>query len=207
MAWLGRNRWLLMRLFMVMLFSFSASLVAEQFAYMLEGEPTKLSAEQLNNGKLPSGTRAGDYVEITGTPEVGNNIKASNLGDPESRIGISSRYSVSYFYFRMEETGDNFLVQTAQDLPGGSLKELENADRQVWDGRLSNVGTVIFHDTTQDGLTRAGLPTNEQIPVIETGDTPGKYRDLLPAYSAVLGIWVVSLAWLVWKKNKPFLGV
>ncbi len=206
-AWVSRNRWLVMRLFMVILFTYSASLVADQFAYMLEGKPTELSVEQINAGRLPPGVGVGDYVRITGTPDVGENVKPANVGGPESKIGVSSRYSVSYFYFRMKETGDNFLVQSAQTLPSSSLQDLESSGKRTWDGRLSNVGTVIFHDTTNQGLTQAGLPTREAIPVVETGDTPGKYKDLFPAYSAVLGFWLVSLAWFLWKRNKPFLGI
>src|ERR671916_1394050 len=67
-AWVRRNPWLLTRLFMVMVFTFGASTTAANFSYGLEGEPTTLSVEQLNNAELPSGTELGDYVEVTGTP-------------------------------------------------------------------------------------------------------------------------------------------
>jgi len=69
------------------------------------------------------------------------------------------------------------------------------------------VSEVIFYDTTQSGLQRAGLPRNDEIPVIETGDTPSYYRELLPVYLLVVGFWALSVIYLVWRKNKPFLGL
>ena len=200
-AWLRRNRWLLTRLFIVMVFTFGASTTAANFSYGLEGEPTTLTAEQVKRGELPPGTELGDYVEIRGTPEVGEDLE--RIGTPESEIAVSSRYSASYFYFRLKETGDDLLIQTAQSLPQG----LESAGERAWKGKLETMGTVIFHDTTQEGLKRAGLPTNGNIPVVSTGDTPEYYRQIFPAYSAIIGLWLASLAWLVWKKNKPFLGL
>jgi hypothetical protein len=196
-AWIKRNRWLLVRLFVVMVFTFGASTTAANFSYGLQGEPVQLSIEQLNEGQLPQGTQLGDYVEVTGTPDYG--------ADPETgqpRIGISSRYEASYYYFALEETGDNLLVQTAQTPP-----DVTKTGEQVWRGKLATVGTVIFHDTTQKGLEAAGLPTDQSIPVIETGDTPEYYRQIFPAYSVILGLWVLSVAWIVWKKNRPLLGL
>ncbi len=194
-AWIRRNPWLLMRLFMVMVFTFGASTTAANFSYGLLGDPVRLSTEQLNRGELPSSVQLGDYVEVTGTPNFGP--------DPERpRIGVSSRYSAAYYYFGLEETGDNLLIQTAQTPP-----DVTETGEQVWRGKLATVGTVIFHDTTQGGLEVAGLPTDESIPVIETGDTPEYYRQIFPAYSAILGVWVLSIAWLVWRKNKPILGL
>ena len=200
-AWVRRNPWLLTRLFMVMVFTFGASTTAANFSYGLEGEPVTLSVEQLVARELPPGTELGDYVEVRGTPDVGENLE--RIGTPESEIAISSRYSASYFYFRLRETGDDLLIQTAQGLPEG----LENPEERVWRGKLETVGTVIFHDTTQEGLKYVGLPQDENIPVISTGDTPEYYRQIFPAYSAIIGLWLASLAWLVWKKNKPFLGL
>jgi hypothetical protein len=200
-AWVRRNPWLLTRLFMVMVFTFGASTTAANFSYGLEGEPTTLSVEQIVRGELPPGIELGDYVEVRGTPDVGENLE--RVGTPGSKIAVSSRYSASYFYFRLEETGDSLLIQTAQGLPEG----LENAREQVWRGKLDTVGTVIFHDTTQKGLEHAGLPQDEDIPVVTTGDTPEYYRRIFPAYSAIIGLWLASVAWLVWKKNKPFLGL
>ena len=199
--WVRRHPWLLTRLFMVMVFTFGASTTAANFSYGLEGEPVILSVEQLVRGELPPGTELGDYVEVRGTPDVGENLE--RIGTPESEIAVSSRYSASYFYFRLSETGDDLLIQTAQGLPEG----LENAEKRTWRGKLETVGTVIFHDTTQEGLRYAGLPQEENIPVIATGDTPEYYRQIFPAYSAIIGLWLASLAWLVWKKNKPFLGL
>ena len=194
-AWIKRNSSLLVRLFVVIVFTFGASTTAANFSYGLEGEPVVLSTEQLNEGELPPGLQRGDYVEVTGTPDFGP--------DPERpRIGVSSRYEASYFYFGLEETGDNLLIQTAQTPP-----DVSKTDEQVFRGKLSTVGTVIFHDTTQEGLRLAGLPHDESIPVVTTGDTPEYYRRIFPAYSAIIGLWLASLAWLVWKKNKPFLGL
>jgi hypothetical protein len=196
-AWIKRNSWLLVRLFMVMVFTFGASTTAANFSYGLEGEPLALSVEQLNSGELPPGTELGDYVEVMGTPDF--------APDPETgqpRIAVSARYSAAYFYFRLQETGDNLLVQTAQTPP-----DVTETGEQVWRGKLATVGTVIFHDTTQEGLEAAGLPQDESIPVIETGDTPEYYRQIFPAYSAIIGLWVLSIAWLVWKRNKPMLGL
>jgi hypothetical protein len=199
-AWIRRNPWLLTRLFMVMVFTFGASTTAANFSYGLEGEPVTLSVEQLERGELPPGTELGDYVEVRGTPDVG---ALERIGTPESEIAVSSRYSTSYFYFRLRETGDDLLIQTAQGLP----EDLENPGQRAWRGKLETVGTVIFHDTTQEGLKYAGLPRDENIPVVTTGDTPEYYRRIFPAYSAIIGLWLASVAWLVWKKNKPFLGL
>ncbi len=199
--WIRRNPWLLMRLFMVMVFTFGASTTAANFSYGLEGDPIPISVEQINAGRLPPGTELGDYVEVRGTPDVGEDLR--RIGTPESGIAVSSRYSASYFYFPLQETGDNLLVQTAQGLP----RDLEGSGERVWRGKLATVGTVIFHDTTQEGLDRVGLPRGENIPVVETGDTPEYYRQIFPAYSAIIAVWLASVAWLIWKKNKPFLGV
>jgi hypothetical protein len=195
-AWIRRNPWLLVRLFTVALFSLGASIVAANFSYGLEGKPVKLTIEQIERGRLPTGTEIGDYVEVRGTPDYSI--------DPETgrpSIGVSSRYEVSYYYFRLEETGDNLLIQQAQTPP-----DIDKTGEHIWRGRLATVGTVIFHATTQRGLEIAGLPREESIPVIETGDTPEYYRQLFPAYAAIVGLWLLSVAWLVWKKNKP-LGV
>jgi hypothetical protein len=200
-TWIRRNPWLLMRLFIVMVFTFGASTTAANFSYGLEGEPTVLSVEQINRGQLPQGAQIGDYVEIRGTPEIPDDLKLEQLGLPGSKIAVSARYSTSYFYFELEETGDNLLLQTVESLPDPKSGE------RVWRGKLANVGSVIFHDTTQEALRRAGLPRNENIPVVETGDTPEYYRKIFPAYSAIIGLWIASVAWLVWKKNKPFLGL
>jgi hypothetical protein len=196
-TWIKRNSWLLVRLFMVMVFTFGASTTAANFSYGLEGEPLALSIEQLNNGELPPGTELGDYVEVTGTPDFAPNPET---GQP--RIGVSARYSAAYYYFRLQETGDNLLVQTAQTPP-----DITETGEQVWRGKLATVGTVIFHDTTQSGLEAADLPQDESIPVVETGDTPEYYRQIFPAYSAIIGLWILSIAWLVWKRNKPMLGL
>jgi hypothetical protein len=198
--WIGRNPWLLMRLFTVIVFSFAASTVAANFSYGLEGKPTVLSVAQIESGKLPAGTKIGDYVQVTGTPDVGE-VSPKSVGRPESGIAIVSRYETSYFYFRLQETGDNLLIQTTQGLP----EDLQ--DERVWRGKLETVGTVIFHDTTQDGLKSAGLPRDESIPVVNTGETPEYLRKIFPAYSAIIVLWLLSVAWLVWKKNKPLLGL
>jgi hypothetical protein len=200
-TWIRRNPWLLVRLFMVMVFTFGASTTAANFSYGLEGEPIVLGVEQINRGELPPGTEIGDYVEVRGTPDIPNDLRPEQIGRPESKIAVSARYSTSYFYFELEETGGDLLLQTVESLPDPRTGE------RVWRGKLSNVGTVIFHDTTQEGLRRAGLPRDESIPVVETGDTPEYYRKIFPAYSAIIGLWFASVAWLIWKKNKPFLGL
>lgn len=196
--WIKRNPWLLTRLFMVIVFSFGATATAANFSYGLEINPIPLSAEQINAGKLPAGAQLEDYVEITGTPDYGADTRL--IGTKESGIGLSSRYSANYFYFGLKETGDNLLIQTAQSPP-----DVTDQSQRVWRGKLSNVGTVIFHDTTEDGLKRAGLTTNQSVPIVETGDTPNYYRQIFPAYSTILGVWILSIAWLLWKRNKPFL--
>jgi hypothetical protein len=195
-AWIRRNPWLLLRLFIVALFSVGASTVAANFSYGLEGKPVKLTIEQIERGQLPPGTEIGDYVEVRGTPDYG-----VDRGTGRPSIGVASRYEVSYYYFRLKETGDNLLIQQAQTPP-----DIDKTGERTWRGRLATVGTVIFHDTTQRGLEVAGLPRKEGIPVVETGDTPEYYRQLFPAYAAIVGLWLLSVAWLVWKKNKP-LGV
>jgi hypothetical protein len=196
-AWIRRNPWLLTRLFIVMVFTFGASTTAANFSYGLEGEPVTLSVEQLNNGRLPPGTELGDYVEVRGTPDYGIVPETGRPG-----IGVSSRYEASYFYFRLKETGDNLLIQQAQTPP-----DIDKTGERLWRGKLATVGTVIFHDTTQRGLEIAGLPDKESIPVIETGDTPEYYRQIFPAYSAIIVLWLASVVWLVWRKNRPFLGL
>lgn len=195
-TWVRRNAWLLVRLFMVMVFAFSATTTAANFSYAIQSELTELSVEQINRGELPSDTELGDYVEITGTPDFSTN---PDTGQPQ--IGVSTRYEVSYYYFGLEETGENLLIQQTTD------PALTENGEQVWRGRLATVGTVIFHDTTQSGLEIAGLPQDEATPIIETGDTPEYYRQIFPAYSATIGLWVLSIVWLVWKRNKPFLGL
>jgi hypothetical protein len=200
--WVRRNRWLLTRLFTVIVFSFAASTVAANFSYGLEGKPTVLSVDQLNSGKLPAGTELGDYVQVSGTPDVGE-VKPATIGRPESGIGVVSRYETAYLYFRLQETGDNLLIQSTQGLP----RNIQNSGERVWHGKLETVGTVIFHNTTQEGLKRAGLPRNEAIPVVNTGETPQYMREIFPAYSAIIVLWLLSIAWLVWKKNKPLLGL
>jgi len=200
--WLRRNRWLLTRLFTVIVFSFAASTVAANFSYGLEGKPTILSVEQLNSGRLPAGTELGDYVQVSGTPDVGE-VKPATIGRPESNIGVVSRYETAYLYFRLQETGDNLLIQSTQGLP----RNIQNSGERIWRGKLETVGTVIFHNTTQEGLKRAGLPRNEAIPVVNTGETPEYLREIFPAYSAIIVLWLLSIAWLAWKKNKPLLGL
>ena len=199
--WLRRNPSLLLRLFIVMVFSFAASTVASNFSYGLINASTTLSVEQLNAGRLPAGTQLGDYVQVRGTADVGENL--TRVGLKNSEIAISSRYSTSYFYFRLQETEDNLLIQTTESLP----QDLRDPTERVWYGKLENVGTVIFNSTTQQGLKRAGLATDDSIPVINTGETPQYLRQIFPAYSAIIGLWLLSVAWLVWKKNSPFLGL
>jgi hypothetical protein len=196
--WIKRNPWLLTRLFMVIVFSFGATATAANFSYGLEINPIPLSVEQINSGELPPEAELEDFVEITGTPDYGADTR--RIGTEESSIGFVQRYSANYFYFGLEETGDSLLIQSAQTPP-----DVTDQSERVWRGKLSNVGTVIFHDTTRDGLKNAGLTTNQSVPIIETGDTPNYYRQIFPAYSTILGLWVLSLAWLVWKRNKPFL--
>jgi hypothetical protein len=69
------------------------------------------------------------------------------------------------------------------------------------------VGTVIFRSTTQEGLKHAGLPRDDSIPVVNTGETPEYLREIFPAYSAIIVLWLLSIAWLAWKRNKPLLGM
>ncbi len=196
-AWIRRNPWLLVRLFIVLIFTFGASSTAANFSYGLKGDPIPLSVKQLNRGELPPGTEIGDYVELRGKPDFRINPKTK-----QPKIGISARYEVAYYYFSLKETGDNLLIQTSQNPP-----DIKKGGAQLWRGKLATVDTVIFHNTTQEGLQQAGLPRSGRTPVIETGDTPSYYRQIFPAYSAIIFLWLASLAWLVWKKNKPFLGV
>ena len=197
-AWLGRNPWLLLRLFMVMVFMFGATTTAANFSYGLVNSPVELSVEQINAGELPANLELGDYVEIVGTPDMPDDLELEDVGSPGSKVGVASRYSTAYYYFGLEETGDNLLLQSIESIPPPGMGEV------LWRGKLANVGTVIFHDTTQEGLGITNLPRDESIPVIETGETPEYYRQIFPAYMAIIGLGVLSVAWLIWKKNKPF---
>ncbi|CAN5525000.1 hypothetical protein BH24ACT22_BH24ACT22_18190 [soil metagenome] len=197
-AWIQRNPWLLLRLFMVIVFAFGGSTVATNFSYGLQWNPVELSVDEINDGRLPARLEIGDYVEISGTPDIPDGLKKTEIGTPESKVGVASRYSTTYYYYQLEETDDNLLLQSIETIP---FPETEEA---ILQGKLSNVGTVIFHDTTQEGLGFTNLPRGDSIPVIETGDTPQYYRQIFPAYSAIIGLALLSIAWLVWKKNKPF---
>jgi hypothetical protein len=197
--WIQRNPWLLTRLFMVLVFSFGASTTAVNFSYGMEINPIQLSVEEINEGRLPPEARLQDFVEITGTPDFGEDTRL--IGTEESQIGFVHRYSVNYFYFGLEETGDNLLIQTVPNPP-----DVNEAGEQVWRGQLSNVRTVIFHDSTQAGLENAGLTTRAEVPVIETGETPDYHRQIFPAYFAILLVWLGSVGWLIWRKNEPLLG-
>lgn len=199
--WVKRNVWILTRLFMVVVFTFGTSLIADRFSYGLEVNPIEVTAEEINAGNLPAGAEAGDFVRITGAASVGENITPENVGMEESEVGISARYSVPYYYFRLQETGDNLLIQTGNSLP--NFYDIEG-EQITWEGSLSNLGTVIFFGTTQEGLERAGLPQAQSTPVIEVGETPEAYRTLFPTYMVVVAVWVVSLGWLLWKRNTPF---
>lgn len=197
-AWIRRNRWLLVRLGMVIIFTFCAYLALANLSFGLVGDPTVLTAEQINRGELPAGIEQGDYVEVRGTPSVGSELRV--LGTPESEVGVVTRYtSANYFYFRLKNTGDKLLIQKAQTPP-----DFENPPN-VFRGKLATVGTVIFYDTTQEGLKQAGLPTRETIPVIESSDTPQYYRQLFPAYLTIIALWLLSVIYLLWRKNQPFL--
>lgn len=198
-SWIKRNPWLLMRLFMVLVFSFGASTTAVNFSYGLKINPVQLTAEELNEGLLPSGAQLGDYVEVTGTPDYGED--PSQVGTEASKIGFVQRYSVAYFYFGLEETDDNLLIQTVQSPP-----DVTKDGEQVWSGQLSNVNSAIFQDTTQRGLGVTGLTTRGDVPIIETGETPDYHRQIFPAYSVIVGLWVLSVAWFIWKRNKPIAG-
>ncbi|MGB3632661.1 MAG: hypothetical protein WA982_01330 [Rubrobacteraceae bacterium] len=197
-AWLKRNPWLLLRLFMVMVFTFGASTVATNFTYGLQWNPVELSVEEINDGRLPAGLEIGDYVEIYGTPDIPDDLRKEDVGRPGSKVGSVSRYSTGYYYYQLEETNDNLLLQSIESIPRPDTEEA------ILQGKLSNVGTVIFHDATQEGLNSTNLPHKESTPVIETGDTPEYYRQIFPAYATIIGLGVLSVAWLVWKKNKPF---
>lgn len=197
--WIKRNPWLLVRLFIVLMLTLPLSFITDDLSYSLQGKPEKLSASDFRAGKIPPGVDAGDYVTVRGTPDVGKDL--GTVGTRESQVGVSARYEVAYFYFRLRETGDNLLIQKPQDLS----RDLGNGEERVWKGRMSSVGSVIFHDTTQHGLVRAGLPHDENIPVVETGDTPGYYRELLPVYLLIVGFWALSIFYLLWRRNKPLL--
>jgi hypothetical protein len=195
--WIRRNPWLLFRLFFVVTFAFMVAMIAPNVSYGLQREPVTLSVEQINRGQLPGGVELGDYVEIRGTPDYSINPET---GQP--RVGVAARYSTAYYYFGLQETGDNLLIQKAPDPPN-----IEDTRERVWSGKLSNVGTVIFHNTTQAGLRNAGLPQEEAVPVVEVGSTPRFYRDFFPVYGAVFALWIGSIFWLAWKRNKPFAGM
>ncbi len=198
--WIQRNWSLLMRLSLAMIFTLCATMLAlPNLLYGLQGDPTVITAAQINRGELPPGLEQGDYVEVRGTPNLGP-PNTDTLGTPESGVGVAIRYgSARYFYFGLEETGDRLLVQRAQTPP-----DFENPPT-VFRGSLATVGTVIFHDTTQKGLKQAKLPHDEGIPVIESSDTPEFYRQLAPIYALVVSLSPLSILYVLWRKNKPLL--
>lgn len=199
-TWCRRNSWLLVRLFMTLVFTFGAATTAANFSYGLQDEPTVLSAEDLAQGRLPENVSLEDYVEVRGTPVYGEDT--TRIGTEESGVAVSTRYSTVYFYFPLAETDGNLLIQTAQTPP-----DFNDRGEQVWRGKLATVDSVIFFGTTQDGLQFAGLPSAGSTPVIETGDTPDYYRQIFPAYAAIIGLWLFTLVWMLWKRNKPFTGL
>lgn len=197
-AWIQRNPWLLLRLFIVMVFMFGATTTAANFSYGLLNSSVELSVEEINSGRLPANLKIGDYVEITGTPDIPEDLQPEEVGTPGSKVAASSRYQTSYFYFGLKETEDNLLLQSIEAIPAPGTGE------RVWRGKLSNVGTVIFQDTTQESLKTTNLPQEASVPVIATGDTPEYYRQIFPAYASIIGLGLLSVVWLVWKRNKPF---
>jgi len=100
--WISRNPWLLFRLFFVMTFGLMVAMIAPNVSYGLQGEPVRLSVEQIERGELPANVELGDYVEVRGTPDYSTNPET---GQP--RIGVAARYSTAYYYFALEETGTN----------------------------------------------------------------------------------------------------
>lgn len=205
-SWVRRNSGLLVRLFIVMVFTFGASTTASNYIYGLHKKPVELTPQQVKAGKLPPGVQSGDYVEIRGTPDYGKNFK--QYGTSRSKIGVASRYEVAYFYFKLKETGNNLLVQTSKGSPGtisqGAPDTTKDGTR-VWRGKLETVGSVIFPHTTQEALKQADLPRNNSTLVIATGETPGYYRRFYSAFDVILAIWALSIAWLLWKRNKPLI--
>ena len=198
--WIGRNSSLLLRLGLAILFTLCATGVAlPNLLYGLQGDPTVITAAQLNRGELPPGLEQGDFVEVRGTPDLPP-PGTKEFGTPESKVGVATRYSSAhYFYFRLEETGDKLLIQRAQTPPDSEDPPT------VFRGSLATVGTVIFHDTTQKGLKQANLPNDEGIPVVESSDTPKFYRQLAPVYALVASLSPLSILYVLWRRNKPFL--
>lgn len=202
--WMKRNYSLLSRLFFVLVLTLSASLVVSNFIYGLQKEPKVLTAGELRSGHLPQNVHPGDYVEVRGTPDYGKDFKT--YGSPASKIAVSSRYEVSYFYFRLKETGNHLLIQTSKGAPGTIAQGAPNVNergKRVWKGKLSTVGSVIFPSTTQAALQQAHLPRDRSIPVVETGETPGYYRRIFPTYSIIFAVWALSVIWLLWRRNTP----
>src|SRR3712207_2728581 len=145
--WISRNPWLLFRLFFVMTFGLMVAMIAPNVSYGLQGEPVRLSVEQINRGELPSGVELGDYVEVRGAPDYSTNPET---GQP--RIGVAARYSTAYYYFGLEETGDNRLIQKAPDPP-----DIDERGERAWRGKLSNVGTVIDRKSTRLNSSHANI--------------------------------------------------
>jgi hypothetical protein len=199
--WVRRNRWLLLRMVPVLIFGFVLAALPNNISYGLQGDPVRLTVEQINRGQLPPGVGPGSYVEVVGTPNFGPGT--SRIGTPESKVATFTRYSsATYFYFGLKETDGNLLVQTAQTPP-----DITKNGERLWRGQLQTVGTVIFHDTSQGSLRAAGLPTDNSTLVLAIGDTPEFYRSVFPAYAAVIGLWLLCVGWLIWKKNKPLEGL
>ncbi|MBX6764925.1 MAG: hypothetical protein IRY88_14805 [Rubrobacteraceae bacterium] len=202
--WMKRNYSLLSRLFFVLVLTLSASLVVSNFIYGLHKEPKVLTARELRSGHLPQNVHPGDYVAVRGTPDYGSHFKT--YGTPASKIAVSSRYEVSYFYFRLKETGNHLLIQTSKGAPGTlaqGVPDVSERGTRVWKGKLSTVGSVIFPSTTQAALEQAHLPRDRSIPVVETGETPAYYRRIFPTYSIIFAVWALSVVWLLWRRNTP----
>ena len=125
---------LLMRLFMVMVFTFGASTTAANFSYGLQGDPTQPEHRATQPRRATAGDGARGLRRGHAAPRV-IGPTPEQIGHPGVRDSRLLALQRGYFYFGLEETGDNLLIQTAQTPPDVDGDRRAGLARQARHGR------------------------------------------------------------------------